>query len=140
MRRRWLWMNKRIFSGPFLVFMLCGTIIPLGVIAFYGMTDRSGTFTLDNITAIATGEHWQALMLALGLALISTIICLVIAFPLGLILKDSRLGKKGFMVFIFILPMWMNFLLRTMAWQVLLERNGIINQVLGFSAYLRLIS
>ena len=53
-------MNKRIFSGPFLVFMLCGTIIPLGVIAFYGMTDRSGTFTLDNITAIATGEHWQA--------------------------------------------------------------------------------
>ena len=110
-------MNKRIFSGPFLVFMLCGTIIPLGVIAFYGMTDRSGTFTLDNITAIATGEHWQALMLALGLALISTIICLVIAFPLGLILKDSRLGKKGFMVFIFILPMWMNFLLRTMAWQ-----------------------
>lgn len=132
MRRRWLWMNKRIFSGPFLVFMLCGTIIPLGVIAFYGMTDRSGTFTLDNITAIATGEHWQALMLALGLALISTIICLVIAFPLGLILKDSRLGKKGFMVFIFILPMWMNFLLRTMAWQVLLERNGIINQVLGF--------
>ena len=117
MRRRWLWMNKRIFSGPFLVFMLCGTIIPLGVIAFYGMTDRSGNFTLDNITAIATGEHWQALMLALGLALISTIICLVIAFPLGLILKDSRLGKKGFMVFIFILPMWMNFLLRTMAWQ-----------------------
>ena len=73
MRRRWLWMNKRIFSGPFLVFMLCGTIIPLGVIAFYGMTDRSGNFTLDNITAIATGEHWQALMLALGLALISTI-------------------------------------------------------------------
>lgn len=47
-------------------------------------------------------------------------------------LKDSKLGKKGFMVFIFILPMWMNFLLRTMAWQVLLEKNGIINQVLDF--------
>ena len=121
-------MNKRIFSGPFLVFMLCGTIIPLGVIAFYGMTDRSGTFTLDNITAIATGEHWQALMLALGLALISTIICLVIAFPLGLILKDSRLGKKGFMVFIFILPMWMNFLLRTYAWMSILENTGLLNR------------
>lgn len=125
-------MNKKIFSGPFLIFMLCGTIIPLGVIAYYGITDRSGTFTLDNITAIATSEHWQALMLALGLALISTVICLLIAFPLGLILKDSKLSRKGFMVFIFILPMWMNFLLRTMAWQVLLERNGIINQVLEF--------
>ncbi len=124
-------MSKKLFSGPFLVFMLCGTIIPLGVIAFYGITDRSGSFTLDNITAIATAEHWEALVLALELALISTVICLILAFPLGLILKDSSLGKKGFMVFIFILPMWMNFLLRTMAWQVLLERNGIINQMLG---------
>lgn len=124
-------MSRKIFSGPFLLFILCGTMIPLGVIAFYGMTDRSGNFTLDNIMAIATPEHREALFLALALALISTVICLIIAFPLGLILKDSRLGKKGFMVFIFILPMWMNFLLRTMAWQVLLEKNGIINQLLG---------
>ena len=125
-------MNKKIFSGPFLIFIICGTIVPLGVIAFYGLTDRSGSFTFDNILAIATPEHREALLLALGLALVSTIVCFVIAFPLGLILKDSKLGKKGFMVFIFILPMWMNFLLRTMAWQVLLERNGVINQVLGF--------
>ncbi|MCI8348560.1 MAG: ABC transporter permease [Firmicutes bacterium] len=132
MRRQWRWMTKRFFSGPFLIFILCGTLIPLGVIAFYGITDRSGSFTFDNITAIATPEHREALFLALALAFISTVICLIIAFPLGLILKDSKLDKKGFMVFVFILPMWMNFLLRTMAWQVLLERNGIINQVLGF--------
>ena len=121
---------KRLFSGPFLAFILCGTLVPLGVITFYGFTDRSGAFTLDNIMAIASRNHAQALGLSLGLALISTAICLLLAFPLGLILKDSKLGKKGFMVFVFILPMWMNFLLRTMAWQVLLERNGIINIVL----------
>ena len=119
---------KRIFSGPFLAFILCGTLVPMGVIAYYGLTDRSGAFTLSNIVAIATRS--QALGLSLGLALISTIICLLLAFPLGLILKDSKLGRKGFMVFVFILPMWMNFLLRTMAWQVLLERNGIINLAL----------
>ena len=121
---------KRIFSGPFLAFILCGTLVPMGVIAYYGLTDRSGAFTLSNIVAIATRSHAQALGLSLGLALISTIICLLLAFPLGLILKDSKLGRKGFMVFVFILPMWMNFLLRTMAWQVLLERNGIINLAL----------
>ena len=121
---------KRIFSGPFLAFILCGTLVPLGVIAYYGFTDRSGAITLSNIVAIATRSHAQALGLSLGLALISTIICLLLAFPLGLILKDSKLGRKGFMVFVFILPMWMNFLLRTMAWQVLLERNGIINLAL----------
>ena len=125
-------MIRKIFSGPFAIFLLCGTVVPLGVIAFYGLTDRSGAFTLDNILAIATPEHREALFLALALAVISTVICFVIAFPLGLILRDSRLGRKGFMIFIFVLPMWMNFLLRTMAWQVLLERNGVINQALGF--------
>ena len=110
--------------------MLCGTIIPLGVIAFYGLTDRSGAFTIENITSISTPEHIEALGLSLLLAFVSTVICLIIAFPLGLILRDSGLGKKGFIVFVFILPMWMNFLLRTMAWQVLLEKNGVINSVL----------
>ena len=69
-------MSKRLFSGPFLIFILCGTLIPLGVIAYYGITDRSGSFTFDNIFAIATPEHREALFLALALALISTVICL----------------------------------------------------------------
>lgn len=120
-------MAKRFFSAPFVIFMLCGTLIPACVIAYYGLTDRSGVFTTANVIAMATGEHAKALGLSLLLAFISTVICLLLAFPLGLALKDSRLGKKGFMVFVFILPMWMNFLLRTMAWQVLLEKNGIIN-------------
>ena len=114
-----------------MAFMLCGTLIPACVIAYYGMTDRSGAFTLANLVAIANGEHAKALGLSLLLAFASTVICLLLAFPLGLALKDSKLGKKGFMVFVFILPMWMNFLLRTMAWQVLLEKNGIINGMLA---------
>ncbi len=124
-------MTKRFFSAPFIAFMLCGTLIPACVIAYYGMTDRSGAFTMANLVAIATGEHAKALGLSLLLAFASTLICLLLAFPLGLALRDSKLGKKGFMVFVFILPMWMNFLLRTMAWQVLLEKNGIINSLLG---------
>ena len=80
---------------------------------------------------MATGQHAKALGLSLLLAFISTAICLLLAFPLGIILKGTKLGRKGFMIFVFILPMWMNFLLRTMAWQVLLEKNGIIN---GFLA------
>ncbi len=115
---------KKFLSAPFIVFLLAGTLIPMGVIAYYGLTDRTGVFTLENIMAIGTGDHAKALGLSLLLSLAATVICLILAFPLGLILKDSKLGKKGFMVFIFILPMWMNFVLRTMAWQVLLEKNG----------------
>ena len=124
-------MTKKLFSAPFIVFMICGTLIPACVIAYYGFTDRSGVFTWANVVAMATGQHAKALGLSLLLAFISTALCLLLAFPLGLILKGTKLGRKGFMIFVFILPMWMNFLLRTMAWQVLLEKNGIIN---GFLA------
>ena len=115
---------KKWLNAPFIIFILAGTIIPMGVIAYYGLTDRSGVFTIENILAIGTADHAKAMGLSLLLSLTATLICLVLAFPLALILKDSKIGKKGFMVFIFILPMWMNFVLRTMAWQVLLEKNG----------------
>lgn len=124
-------MSRKMFAGPFLLWIACGTLIPLAVIAFYGLTDRSGTFTPENIMAIFGAEHAKALGLALLLSLISTLICFLLAFPLALILKESKIGHKGFMIFIFILPMWMNFLLRTMAWQVLLEKEGLINSLLS---------
>ena len=124
-------MTKKLFSAPFIVFMICGTLIPACVIAYYGFTDRSGAITWANVAAMATGQHMKALGLSLLLAFVSTVICLLLAFPLGMILKGTKLGKKGFMIFVFILPMWMNFLLRTMAWQVLLEKNGIINSFLA---------
>jgi len=124
-------MSRKSLASPFLLWIVCGTIVPLAVIAFYGFTDRSGAFTWDNVMAIFSPEHAQALGLSLLLAGISTVICFLLAFPLALILKDSKIGQKGFMIFIFILPMWMNFLLRTMAWQVLLEKSGPINAILG---------
>ena len=119
-------MMKKLFSAPFIFFILAGTLIPMGVVAYYGLTDRSGIFTLENILAVFSGDHLKALMLSLLLSLTATMLCLIMAFPLALILRDSKIGKKGFMIFIFILPMWMNFVLRTMAWQVLLEKNGML--------------
>ena len=123
-------MSKKLLSSPFLIWIACGTLIPLAVIAYYGFTDRSGALTWNNVTAIFGAEHAKALGLALLLALISTVICFLLAFPLAMILKNSRIGQKGFMIFLFVLHMWMNFLLRTMAWQVILEKEGILNSLL----------
>ena len=106
------------------------TVIPLLMVFYYGLTDRSGAFTLANILAIGSSEHLKALWLSLLLAGVSTVICLILAYPLALILRKRHIGKGSFVVFIFILPMWMNFLLRTMAWQTLLEKNGVINTFL----------
>jgi len=122
---------KKRFAAPFIIWVIAGTIIPLASIAFYGFTSRSGGFTFSNITAMLQHEHMQALGLSLLLALISTLICLILAFPMAMFLRDSKYGKQGFLIFVIILPMWMNFLLRTMAWQVLLERQGVINGILA---------
>ena len=124
-------MSRKFLATPYMLWIACGTVIPLLVIAYYGFTDRSGVFTFANIKAIFGADHAQALGLSLLLAFISTVICFLLAYPLALILRNSKLGRSGFMIFIFILPMWMNFLLRTMAWQVILEKGGIINAMLA---------
>lgn len=124
-------MNKKLLSGPYLLWVIGFTVIPLALIVFYGLTDKTGAFTLANVLSIATAEHSKALFLSLGLSFLSTVICLLLAYPLALILRTKGVGQGSFIVFIFILPMWMNFLLRTLAWQTLLEKNGVINGILS---------
>ena len=121
---------SRFLAYPYMIWMAGFTVIPLLMVFYYGLTDRSGAFTLANILAIGSSEHLKALWLSLALAGVSTVICLLLAYPLALILRKRHIGKGSFVVFIFILPMWMNFLLRTMAWQTLLEKNGVINTFL----------
>ncbi len=125
-------MNRKLLAGPYLIWIIGFTVIPLLMIVYYGLTTPDGAFTLANVAAIAQPEHAKALGLALLLSLISTVICLLLAFPLAMILRSRGVGKGSFVVFLFILPMWMNFLLRTLAWQTLLEKNGVINGILGF--------
>ena len=124
-------MSKKLLSGPYLLWMIGFTVIPLALIVFYGLTDRSGAFTLANVLSIGTAEHRKALFLSLGLSLISTLVCLLLAYPLAMILRKRNIGKGSFVVFIFILPMWMNFLLRTYAWLPILGKNGFVNNFLA---------
>ena len=122
---------KQMLAGPYLLWSAAFIIIPLIMVFYYGLTDKSGAFTFDNILAIATAEHSKALWEALKLSVISTVICLLLAYPLAMILCNMNVNQNSFLVLIFILPMWMNFLLRTYAWMSLLEHNGIINRFLG---------
>ena len=120
-------------------------LIPLGIVFYYGLTDEKGALTLKNIMAISSPGHAKSLWIALCLSFVSTLICLLLAYPLAMILSGSghasptgsmsnkpRTDRKNIIVLIFILPMWMNFLLRTLAWQTLLEKTGVINNILTF--------
>ncbi len=124
--------KKKILATPYVFWSVLFIIVPLCMIFYYGFTDKTGAFTLENIVAIATAEHSKALWQSLLLSLISTIICFILAYPLAMILANMKVGQHSFIILIFILPMWMNFLLRTLAWQTLLEKTGVINSVLSF--------
>ena len=119
MRRRYQLMSKGkskwLLSGPFLVWTIAFIMIPLAIIVYYGLTDADGGFTLNNIAQMGTPENIKALVYALVLSLISTIICLIMAYPLAMILCNLNFNANGLIVMIFIVPMWMNFLLRTLA-------------------------
>ena len=119
-------------AGPYLLWALAFTVIPLVLIFWFGFTNADSKFTWSNLTAIGDPDNLKALALALLLATAATILCLLLAYPIALILASLKSGSSALIAMLFILPMWMNFLLRTIAWQNLLENNGVINTILKF--------
>lgn len=77
------------------------------------------------------GQYTTVFVRSIVLAFIATVVCLVLAFPLSFTLSRMRTSTQGMMMMLVMLPMWMNFLLRTYAWMSLLEHNGLINRFLG---------
>lgn len=120
-----------IFSFPYVVWMAVFVIVPLLIMAYYGFTTKDGEFTWENIISIADPVHRKALWTSIRLSVICTVICFLLAMPLALVIRGLHIKSSGLIIFIFILPMWMNFLLRTIAWQSLLEKSGVINQIFG---------
>lgn len=130
-----LFKNKKtafLMSSPYMAWALIFIVVPLCMVIYYGVTDNAGAFTLDNITTIAKPGYFKALIRSIELSLISTFVCFLLAYPLGMILASMKLKKNAYIVTLFILPMWMNFLLRTLTWMTLLEGKGVINTLLEF--------
>lgn len=124
-------MKRKYLSAPYLLWAIGFTVLPLAAIAVSAMTNDSGEFTWSNILAIADPINRQALFFSLAIAAGCTVICILLAYPVAMALRSLRIGKKGFMIFILVLPMWMNFILRILAWQMILSSNGILNFLLG---------
>ena len=124
----------RFASLPFALYALIFILAPLLLIIFYSFTSEQGGFSLEHYKAFfnwADPVYLQVLWRSIKVALISTLICLVLGYPMAFILSRMRPAVRDTVAFLFVLPMWMNFLLRTYAWMTLLERTGLINTLLG---------
>ena len=128
-------MKKSWVAYPYLVWMILFMLIPLLLIVFFGITERSGDgiiFTLENFKRFFEPIYIMVLLRSLYLALISTAVCLIIGYPLSMILAGRDYRHKRVLILLLVIPMWMNFLLRTYAWLTLLEKNGVINSIITF--------
>ncbi len=128
-------MKKSWIAYPYVVWMILFILIPLVLILFYGFTkptDQGIVFTLDHFKRFFEPIYIMVLVRSLYLALISTAVCLVLGYPLAMILASKEYRHKRVLILLVVIPMWMNFLLRTYAWLTLLEKNGVINNIISF--------
>ncbi len=107
--------NRKVFALPYGLLSLLFVIIPLLVLLYFAFVDGDGKFTLDNFTHIFSKGTIRVLFYSFGVALLTTLICLILAYPLAMILANSRFNKSAILVMLFILPMWINSLLRMYA-------------------------
>lgn len=120
-------LKKQFLAGPYLIWIIGFILLPLAFILYYAITNSNGAFTFENIAAIADPVHVKSILLSLKLGFSCTLVCLLLSYPLCMILSSYKLKHQSFVVFLFILPMWMNFMLRILAWRLLLSNNGFVN-------------
>ena len=122
--------NSLLLSTPYILWMLVFTLIPLGVVAYYALTDpNTGVFTLSNITQLSL--YLPVLWQSIWYSLISAVICLVLGYPVAYYIAHQKPVTQKLLYMLVMLPMCMSFLLRTLAWVGLLQDTGIINDILA---------
>ena len=121
--------NKRLtlFNIPYVVWMAFFVVIPIVMIVVYAFTSSDGGFTLENFSNM--GAYAVVFGRSFKLALIATAICLLIGYPISYIMSKEGPGFQRVAMVLVMLPMWMNFLLRTYSWMSILENNGLLNQL-----------
>lgn len=122
-------MKLKLGLYPYNLWMLIFIVVPMILIGVFAFTDTQGDFTLANI--ISVGKYSGVFIKSIAMGSIATLICFVVAYPFAYILSKLKSKVQGITIAFIVLPMWMNFLLRTYAWMTLLENNGLINRILA---------
>lgn len=121
---------QKLLAAPYLVWMAFFIVVPLIMVAYFAFFGDDGKFTLEYIKGV--GQYGGIFLRSVWMSAIATVICLLIAYPIAFILSRMDTKTQSTMLMIVMLPMWMNFLLRTYAWMTLLGNEGIINAILEF--------
>ncbi len=121
--------GNRMVASPYIVWSAIFIIVPLVIMLYFALTDTTGAFTLANLATL--GKYKKAFGISILYATIATIITLLLAYPMAYFMTKLKVSSQRMLMFIVMLPMWMNFLIRTYSWISILANTGIINTFLG---------
>ncbi|MBR6603058.1 MAG: ABC transporter permease, partial [Clostridia bacterium] len=121
---------QKCLAAPHMVWTVLFIIAPLLFVAYYAFTDSEGAFTFDNILKSLEADYMVIFFRSISLAIIATFICLIIAYPMAYAISRAKPSAQKIIIMLVMLPMWMNFLIRTYSWMSILEDTGFINQLL----------
>ena len=121
----------RYAAAPHVVWAVLFIVAPLIFVGYYAFTDANGAFDLSNIAEFFSPAYLKIFLRSVKLALISTVICLLLGYPIAYFISRSKPKTQRLLILLLMLPMWMNFLIRTYAIMVLVQDTGIINSLLG---------
>lgn len=119
---------QRLAAAPHMVWAILFIVAPMIFVAYFAFTDQNGNFTLENITAL--GQYSHTFVLSIAFALIATVICLLIGYPLAYFMSRTTPRTRKVLMVLIMLPMWCNLLIRTYALMALLDNGGLINSLL----------
>jgi spermidine/putrescine transport system permease protein len=127
-------MLKRFSSGPYWIWSLIFIVVPIMLIVVFSFSASGDTlqFSLDNYKRFMEPVYLKVLARSVKIAVEATLICLAVGYPMAMILAKMQIKYRTIAVMLLVVPMWMNFLLRTYAWMTILNKNGILNHILGF--------
>ena len=129
MKRRSL--LQRFAAAPHIAWSVLFIVIPLLFIIYYTFTDASGSFTLENLSTIASPEYLMIFLRSVMFSILATVICLLIGYPLAYQIANMKPRTQRIVIVLVMLPMWLNFLIRTYCLKILLNDQGLINSFLG---------
>ena len=115
------------FAVPYEVWMAIFVVAPIVIMVVYAFSSADGGFTLDNF--VQMGGYTEVFLRSFKLAIIATMICLIIGYPVSYLMSREGASFQRTAMVLIMLPMWMNFLLRTYSWMTILENNGLLNQL-----------
>jgi len=119
----------RVAAAPHIVWAILFIIAPICFVIYYAFTDANGAFSLSNFSELSS--YLGVFLLSLMLALISTTVCLIIGYPVAFAISRAKPTTQKILIMMLMLPMWINFIIRTDSIAILIEKNGVINYILA---------